>query len=69
MTFPQINSIMERETEIAKLHLTTGQRDLALLALRKKKYQESLLESTATQLINIEQQVHPPPRASRGRST
>lgn len=33
---------------------------MALLALRKKKYQEGLMESTANQLLNLEQLVSPP---------
>lgn len=44
-----------RETDIAKSHLAAGNKPLALLALKKKKYQESLLESTAGQLLNLEQ--------------
>ena len=50
----QLSVVLARETEIAKLHLASGNKGLALLALKKKKYQESLLESTANQLLNLE---------------
>ncbi|PJF20058.1 hypothetical protein PSACC_00120, partial [Paramicrosporidium saccamoebae] len=49
--------ILGRETEIAKAHLAAGNKPLALLALKKKKYQEGLLESTSAQLLNLEQLV------------
>ena len=40
----QVNKIIERETEIAKELLKKGQKDRALLALKKKKLQEALLD-------------------------
>ena len=43
--------------QIAKEQLAAGRKDLALLALRKKKYQEGLLEKTNQQLMNLEQLV------------
>jgi len=49
--------VLERETEIARLQLRNGNRPVALLALKKKKYQEQLLEQTSTQLLNLEQLV------------
>ena len=55
--YVKIAIVLERETEIAKVHLKEGNKPLALLALKKKKYQESLLESTNTQLLNLEQLV------------
>lgn len=49
--------ITERETEIAKEHLKKGNKPLALLALKKKNYQTSLLEKTQDQLFTLEQLV------------
>ena len=49
--------ILNRETEIAKEQLRAGHKDRALLALKKKKYQEGLLEKTNNQLLNLEQLV------------
>lgn len=47
--------IIERENEIAKLQLRRGNRDRALLALRKKKYQQNLLNNTFSQLLTVEE--------------
>lgn len=44
-----------RETEIAKECLARNDRRRALLALRRKKYQESLLAKTDEQLAQLEQ--------------
>lgn len=49
--------VLGRETEIAKEHLRAGHKDKALLALKKKKYQEQLMEKTTAQLFNLEQLV------------
>lgn len=43
--------------EAAKLALNKGNKQKALLALRKKKYQEQLLEKTEQQLMNLEELV------------
>lgn len=53
----QIFVVVERETQVAKEHAKNGNKSLALLALKKKKYQEGLLESTNAQLLNLEQLV------------
>jgi hypothetical protein len=53
----KINVVVEREMESAKTHLAAGNKQLALLALKKKKYQEGLLSSTSAQLLNLEQLV------------
>lgn len=53
----RITNVLTRETEIAKEHLKAGHRDKALLALKKKKYQEQLMEKTSVQLLNLEQMV------------
>jgi charged multivesicular body protein 6 len=50
----RIAVITTRETEIAKECLTRGDKTKALLALRRKKYQESLLAKTDAQLEQLE---------------
>ena len=51
----RITVITDRETEIAKECLARGDRSKALLALRRKKFQESLLARTDAQLETLEQ--------------
>merc|ERR1719229_870481 len=46
---------IDRETEICKQLLKQKKRDKAKLCLRKKKYQQNLLEKARNQLLNIEQ--------------
>jgi charged multivesicular body protein 6 len=53
----QIQVILEREHQIAKSHLITGDKDRALIALRRRKYQQSLLLRTDDQLVALEQLV------------
>lgn len=53
----QLSIVTQRETEIAKEHLLRGNKPLALLALKKRNYQTSLLESTQSQLWNLDQLV------------
>lgn len=43
-------NIIERETQIAKEHLKNKDKRRALLAMKKKKYQESLMVKTDAQL-------------------
>ena len=50
----KITVITSREREIAKECLARGEKDKALLALRRKKYQESLLAKTDSQLEQLE---------------
>lgn len=50
----RITLITNREKEIAKECLRNGDKRRALLALRKKKYQESLLAKTDQQLAQLE---------------
>ncbi|KAK8160915.1 Snf7-domain-containing protein [Phyllosticta citrichinensis] len=50
----KITAITTRETEIAKECLKLGDKRRALLALRRKKYQESLLQKTDAQLAQLE---------------
>ncbi|OAL03790.1 charged multivesicular body protein-like protein 6 [Phaeosphaeriaceae sp. SRC1lsM3a] len=51
----RITVLTDREKEIAKECLAKGQTDKAKLALRRKKYQESLLSKTDAQLAQLEQ--------------
>lgn len=53
----KIQVVLDREHEIAKAHLATGQKDRAVIALRRRKYQQSLLLKTDSQLENLEQLV------------
>ncbi|WPG99127.1 Snf7-domain-containing protein [Acrodontium crateriforme] len=50
----RITTITTRETEIARECLRQGNKSKALLALRRKKYQESLLAKTDQQLAQLE---------------
>lgn len=50
----KITVLTDKETEIAKQMLAKGDKRRALLALRKKKYQESLLAKTDAQLAELE---------------
>ena len=50
----KITILTDRETEIAKEMLAKGDKKKALLALRRKKYQESLLAKTDAQLEQLE---------------
>ncbi|KAJ8702461.1 Vacuolar protein sorting-associated protein 20 [Pleurotus ostreatus] len=53
----KIQVILDREHEIAKAHLAAGQKDRAVIALRRRKYQQGLLVKTDGQLENLEQLV------------
>lgn len=50
----RVTVITTRETEIARECLAKGNKAKALLALRRKKYQESLLAKTDSQLEQLE---------------
>ncbi|KAI6250381.1 Charged multivesicular body protein 6 [Erysiphe necator] len=50
----RITVLTDREKSIAKEMLTKGEKAKALLALRRKKYQESLLAKTDAQLEQLE---------------
>ncbi|KAL7747716.1 Vacuolar protein sorting-associated protein 20 [Sorochytrium milnesiophthora] len=59
-TFPfslhsHLQTVMDREVEIARLALKANNKPRALLALKKKNYQLQLLEKSDAQLINLEQ--------------
>ena len=51
----RITVITDRETAVAKECLVRGDKSKALLALRRKKFQESLLAKTDAQLETLEQ--------------
>ncbi|KAL9551951.1 hypothetical protein MBANPS3_004001 [Mucor bainieri] len=53
-----LNVVIEKEVEAAKLALQQGNKQKALLALKKKKYQVQLLEKTDQQLMNLEELTH-----------
>ncbi|KAG0174905.1 peptide transporter ptr2 [Apophysomyces sp. BC1021] len=51
----EINVVLDKEVEGARLALSQGNKKKALLALKKKKYQEQLLEKTEQQLLTLEE--------------
>jgi len=50
----RITTVTDRETEVARECLRSGNKSKALLALRRKKYQQSLLAKTDQQLAQLE---------------
>jgi len=50
----KIQNVLDGEQDAAKACLRAGQKDRALLALRRRKYQETLLLKTDEQLENLE---------------
>ncbi|XP_053999600.1 charged multivesicular body protein 6 [Hylaeus anthracinus] len=54
----KIEQTLEKERLLAKKLIQNGQKDRALLLLRKKKFQEQLLSKTDGQLENLERMVH-----------
>ncbi|EFC46203.1 predicted protein, partial [Naegleria gruberi] len=53
----KLQTVIQKERDVAKQLVQEGKKDLAMLALKKKKYQESLLEKTHKQLDNLQQMV------------
>ncbi|KAJ7900227.1 Snf7 family [Mycena olivaceomarginata] len=53
----KIQVVLEREHVIAKTHLAAGNKDRAVIALRRRKYQQSLLLKTDGQLETLEELV------------
>ncbi|KAJ3095771.1 Vacuolar protein sorting-associated protein 20 [Phlyctochytrium planicorne] len=51
----KLEIIVAKEVEVAKHHLKNNDKKRAMLALKKKKYQEALLEKTDAQLFTLEQ--------------
>jgi charged multivesicular body protein 6 len=54
----QIRLVIAREVAIAKQLLKQEKKPNALLALKRKKYQENLLDQTERQMLNLEELVH-----------
>ena len=50
----RIEGVLGKDRDLARKLLKEGKKDRAKLLLRKKKYQEGLLDQTAGQLDNIE---------------
>lgn len=53
----RINVQLEKERALAKQLLKDGKKEKALLLLKKKRYQEQLLDKTENQISNLEQMV------------
>ncbi|EFA83358.1 SNF7 family protein [Heterostelium album PN500] len=53
----KINLVIQRETEIARECAKNNKKQQAILALKKRKYQEKLLEDTDQNLMNIQEMV------------
>ncbi|KAF9117129.1 Vacuolar protein sorting-associated protein 20 [Mortierella sp. AM989] len=51
----RLNLVVAKELQIAKTHLAKGDKKRALLALRRKKFQEGLLEKTELQMTNLDE--------------
>ncbi|KAG0048692.1 Vacuolar protein sorting-associated protein 20, partial [Gryganskiella cystojenkinii] len=51
----RLDLVVAKETELAKKHLAAGDKKKALLALRRRKFQESLLEKTVLQMTNLDE--------------
>ncbi len=49
--------MIAKELGLAKRHLAKGEKKSALLALRRKKFQEGLLEKTQLQMTNLDELV------------
>ncbi|KAM8824696.1 charged multivesicular body protein 6-like [Synchiropus picturatus] len=53
----KINLQLEKERQLAKELLKNGKKEKALLLLKKKRYQDQLLDKTENQISNLEQMV------------
>merc|ERR1711892_1115792 len=54
----RILGVLDKDREMARQLLKEGKKDRAKLLLRKKKFQEGLLEKTDGQLDNLERLTH-----------
>lgn len=61
----KVNIVLDREAEMARICLHKGDKQRALLVLRHRKYQASLLDRTDDQLETLERLVCNPNRAVR----
>ncbi|KAL2078382.1 hypothetical protein ACEWY4_026067 [Coilia grayii] len=53
----KINVQLEKERQLAKQLLKDGKKDKAILLLKKKRYQDQLLDKTENQISNLERMV------------
>lgn len=53
----RMDSVLRRELEAARELVVAGKKDRALLVLRKKKYQQSLLDKTELHLLAVEEAI------------
>ncbi|KAF9362821.1 Vacuolar protein sorting-associated protein 20 [Mortierella sp. NVP85] len=51
----RLERVVDKELNLAKKHLANGDKKRALLALRRKKFQEGLLEKTQLQMTNLDE--------------
>ncbi|KAI7824623.1 Snf7-domain-containing protein [Gamsiella multidivaricata] len=51
----RLDLVIAKEQEMAKTYLAKGDKKRALLALRRKKFQEGLLEKTQLQMTNLDE--------------
>ncbi|KAG0243443.1 Snf7-domain-containing protein [Mortierella sp. GBAus27b] len=51
----RLELVVDKELKLAKEHLAKGDKKRALLALRRKKFQEGLLEKTQLQMTNLDE--------------
>ncbi|KAF9164754.1 Vacuolar protein sorting-associated protein 20 [Actinomortierella ambigua] len=51
----RLESVVSKELELAKRQLASGEKKKALLALRRKKFQEGLLEKATMQMANLDE--------------
>ncbi|KAF9575263.1 Vacuolar protein sorting-associated protein 20 [Mortierella alpina] len=51
----RLDLVIAKELGLAKRHLANGEKKSALLALRRKKFQEGLLEKTQLQMTNLDE--------------
>lgn len=59
--WPQIQAAIDREQQLARELVAAGRKDRALLALKKRKLQETQAASLDGLLLNVEQMVRPVP--------
>lgn len=53
----QLEVVLTKEVEAIRLLTKQGKQKQALLALKKKKYQENLIEKTEPMLLNLQEMV------------
>lgn len=53
----KLQTVIDRETEMATLLMKDGKKKQALLALKKRRYQQTLLDKSEGQLANVQELV------------